>query len=305
MYYIYKMDFRPVDTPKIINTRNLIRVFALTNLFLVLLYHAIEGYFSGAHMSWVHQLHLILQPIAIFVSIADSSILTNICMVLSISAILFDSVILYLNIVSISRCVAEPTASCFELIGEKGIWSLIAFIHITSDVMLTARLVSLLRSLKRKDYDEKNAMNEQDTSNPMPVLVTIKVYCAKLRIIHCFLLPIGFIYVFFMLGKAWSNMLWFGALLHVFLDIYGIAVSRVHDLWSLGIMGAIHLILASVNVFVVIYRFPEIRDTISDDLSFYISVLYVFVDLLMVYFIASSFILLQKYERLKPPNKTL
>ena len=299
------MDFRPVDSPKIINTRNLIRVFALTNLFLVLVYNAIEGSFSGAHMSWVHQLHLILQPIAIFVSIADSSIFTNVCLILSVSAVVFDSLVLYLNIVSISRCISEPTASCFELIGEKSVWALIAFIHILSDFMLSARLFSLLRSLKRKDYDEKNAINEQDTSNPMPVLVTIKVYCAKLRIIHCFLLPIGFIYVFFMLGKAWSNMLWFGALLHVFLDIYGISVSRVHDLWSLGILGALHLILASVNVFVVVYRIPEIKETISDELSFYISVLYVFVDLLMVYFIASSFILLQKYERLKPPNKNI
>ena len=298
------MDFRPPDTPKIINTRNLIRVYALTNLFLVLVYNTLEPLFSGAHMSWLHQLHLVLQPIAIFVSIADSSVFTDVCLLLSISAVVFDSLVLFLNGVAITRCIAEPTASCFNIIGEKSIWALIALIHIISDVMLSVRLFSLRRSLKKKDFTEKNAMADQDVSNPLPSLITIKVYCAKLRIIHCFLLPIGVIYVFFMLGKAWSNMLWFGALLHVFVDIYGISVNRVHDLWSLGILGVLHIILGSINLFVMIYRIPEIKETISEDLSFYISALYVFVDLLMLYFIAASFILLQKYERLKPPKKS-
>lgn len=297
------MDFRPPDTPKIINTRNLIRVYALTNLFLVLLYNSIEPLFDGAHMSWLHQLHLILQPIAIFVSIADSSIFTDVCLLLSVSAVVFDSLILFLNGVAISRCIAEPTASCFNMISEKSIWALIALVHVLSDLMLCVRLFSLRRSLKKKDFTEKNALRDQDVANPLPSLTTVKVYCAKLRIIHCFLLPIGVIYVFFMLGKAWSNLLWFGALLHVFVDIYGISVSRVHDLWSLGILGGLHIALASINLFVMIYRIPEIKETISEDLSFYISVLYVFVDLLMLYFIASTFILLQKYERLKPPEK--
>lgn len=291
------MDFRPVDTLKTISTRNLIRSYALTNLFLVLIYASIEPYFNGANVSWIHQLHLVLQPLAIFVSIADSSIFTAVTLIFSMTAIVFDGVVLWLNFIAVSRCISEPSATCFEMIGEKTVWGLLAFAHILSDTMLTLRLISLRTYLIKKDVNEKIAMQQYD--GEAPILKTVDVNCAKLRILHVFLLPVGFLYVFFMLGRTFSNLLWIGALFHVFIDLYGISVSRLHDTWSMGILLGLELIIASVNLFTVIYRIPEPRDTISEDLSYHISIFYVFADSLILYFIIVTFRMLQNYEKLK------
>ncbi len=297
MHCIYKMDFRPVDTLKTISTRNLIRSYALTNLFLVLVYTSIEPYFNGANVSWIHQLHLILQPLAIFASIADSSILTGVTLIFSFSAIIFDGVVLWLNFIAVSRCIAEPSATCFEMVFEKFIWGMLAFVHIFSDTMLSLRLISLRSYLVKKDVNEKIAIQNYD--GEVPILKTVDVNCAKLRILHVFLLPIGFLYSFFMLGRTFSNLLWIGALIHVFVDLYGISVSRVHDTWSLGILMGLQLIIGSINLFTVVYRIPEPRDTISEDLSFYISIFYIFADCLLLYFIIATFRILQGYEKLK------
>lgn len=291
------MDFRPVDTLKTISTRNLIRSYALTNLFLVLIYASIEPYFNGANVSWIHQLHLVLQPLAIFVSIADSSIFTAVTLIFSMAAIVFDGVVLWLNFIAVSRCISEPSATCFEMVGEKTVWGLLAFAHILSDTMLTLRLISLRTYLIKKDVNEKIAMQQYD--GEAPILKTVDVNCAKLRILHVFLLPVGFLYVFFMLGRTFSNLLWIGALFHVFIDLYGISVSRLHDTWSMGILLGLELIIASVNLFTVIYRIPEPRDTISEDLSYHISIFYVFADSLILYFIIVTFRILQNYEKLK------
>jgi len=295
------MDFRPVDTSKTVGTRNLIRVYAITNIFLALIYTAIEPYFNGVHMSWIHQIHFILQPIAIFASVADSSIFTSITMFFSLTAILFDAIVLWLNAVAVNRCLSEPTATCFEMVWEKGIWGLLALIHVLSDVMLTVRLWTLKKLMTKKDITEKHSREEYESEaiKSAPDMNTAKVYFAKMRIIHLFLIPIGFIYVFFMLGRAWSNILWIGALLHVFVDIYGASVGVVHDMWSLGFLAAFVIAMTGVNAFVLVYRLPESRETISEDLSFYLNFIYLFADILLTYFILDAFVLLQKFEKMK------
>ena len=183
------------------------------------------------------------------------------------------------------------------MVFEKFIWGMLAFVHIFSDTMLSLRLISLRSYLVKKDVNEKIAMQNYD--GEVPILKTVDVNCAKLRILHVFLLPIGFLYAFFMLGRTFSNLLWIGALIHVFVDLYGISVSRVHDTWSLGILMGLQLIIGSINLFTVVYRIPEPRDTISEDLSFYISIFYVFADCLLLYFIIATFRILQGYEKLK------
>ena len=128
---------------------------AITQLCLVVVYLSIEPYFNGAHMSWLHQTHVLLQPLVIFVSISDSSVITMTSIFVVGAAALFDGVVTWLNYISITRCLNEPSATCFELVWEKGIWFLLGAWVFINDIMLVLRLLTLQKVLSKKDTHEK------------------------------------------------------------------------------------------------------------------------------------------------------
>ncbi len=294
------MDFRPIDTTATITTRNLIRIGAITQLCLVLIYLSIEPYFSGAHMSWIHQLHVLLQPLVIFVSVSDSSVITMATLFIAMAAALFDGVVTWLNYISISRCLNEPSATCFELVWEKGIWLLLGVFVLSNDILLILRILTLQKVLSKKDTHEKASKNKYESLSikPAPVLKTLEVHNAKLRIIHTFLIPAGVVYTFLMLERAFEPIYWV-TVGHLLLDLYGIGVSKIHDRASLIITLALTILFAGANVFGLVVRMSTPNETIADDLSYLIAVLYLFSDSLIVFFSVSNLNLLSKYDKLK------
>lgn len=295
------MDFRPIDTTSTITTRNLIRVSAITQLCLVVLYLSIEPYFNGAHMSWLHQMHVLLQPLIIFVSVSDSSVITMASIFIVAVAALFDGVVTWLNYISITRCLNEPSATCFELVWEKGIWFLLGLWVLLNDVLLVLRLITLQKVLSKKDTHEKASKDNYDSMSikPAPILKTLMVHNAKLRIIHTFLIPSGVLYTFFMVVKALESPIYWVTLGHLLLDLYGMGVSKVHDRASLITALALTVIFAGANVFSLIMRMSTPNETLIDELSYLISVLYIFSDSLIVFFSVSNLNLLSQYDKLK------
>jgi hypothetical protein len=295
------MDFRPIDTTATITTRNLIRVGAITQLCLVVVYLSVEPYFNGAHMSWLHQMHILLQPLVIFVSVSDSSVITMASIFIVAAAALFDGVVTWLNYISITRCLNEPSATCFELVWEKGIWFLLGAWVFLNDVLLVLRLLTLQKVLSKKDTHEKASKEDYDSLSikPAPVLKTMEVHNAKLRIIHTFLIPSGVLYTFFMVVKAFESPLYWITLGHLLLDLYGMGVSKVHDRASLIITLALTIIFAGTNVFGLVMRMSTPNETLVDELSYLISVLYVFCDSLIVFFSISNLNLMSQYDKLK------
>lgn len=295
------MDFRPIDTTSTITTRNLIRVSAITQLCLVVLYLSIEPYFNGAHMSWLHQMHVLLQPLIIFVSVSDSSVITMASIFIVAVAALFDGVVTWLNYISITRCLNEPSATCFELVWEKGIWFLLGLWVLLNDVLLVLRLITLQKVLSKKDTHEKASKDNYDSMSikPAPILKTLMVHNAKLRIIHTFLIPSGVLYTFFMVVKALQSPIYWVTLGHLLLDLYGMGVSKVHDRASLITTLALTVIFAGANVFSLIMRMSTPNETLTDELSYLISVLYIFSDSLIVFFSVSNLNLLSQYDKLK------
>lgn len=295
------MDFRPIDTTSTITTRNLIRVSAITQLCLVVLYLSIEPYFNGAHMSWLHQMHVLLQPLIIFVSVSDSSVITMASIFIVAVAALFDGVVTWLNYISITRCLNEPSATCFELVWEKGIWFLLGLWVLLNDVLLVLRLITLQKVLSKKDTHEKASKDNYDSMSikPAPILKTLMVHNAKLRIIHTFLIPSGVLYTFFMVVKALESPIYWVTLGHLLLDLYGMGVSKVHDRASLITTLALTVIFAGANVFSLIMRMSTPNETLTDELSYLISVLYIFSDSLIVFFSVSNLNLLSQYDKLK------
>tara|TARA_B110000008_G_scaffold278484_1_gene322404 strand:+ start:6204 stop:7097 length:894 start_codon:yes stop_codon:yes gene_type:complete len=295
------MDFRPVDTVNTITTRNIIRVSAMVNLFMVVLYLSIEPYVSGAHMSWLHQIHVIIQPIILFISISESTALTILAILMCLTAAFFDASVTWISYISITRCLNELTASCVQLIWEKGVWVAIGAIVLLMDISLTLRLWSLYSVLTKKDsYEEANKEKYESLSiKPAPLLVHLRVNSSKMRIIHLFLIPFGFIFVFLMLDNAFSDPLHFISFGHLLLDIYGTSVSKIHDKISLIILLVGTVLFGGANIFGFIYRMATELSTVSEELVYLISVLYIFADILIAYFAAENLKLIDTYDKLK------
>lgn len=295
------MDFRPVDTVNTITTRNIIRLNAMINVIMVILYLSIEPYVSGAHMSWLHQIHIIIQPIIIFISISESTILTILAILMCVTAAVFDGAVTWLSYVSINRCLNELTATCAQLIWEKGIWVLIGAIVLLMDLSLILRLWSLYSVLKKKDMSERENKEEYEllSIKPAPLLIHLKVNSSKMRIIHLFLIPFGFIFVFLMLDNAFSNPLHFISFGHLLLDVYGASISKIHDKISLIIVLVATVLFGGANIFGFIYRMSTELSTVSEELVYLISVLYIFADILIAYFAAENLKFIDTFDKLK------
>jgi len=295
------MDFRVVDTPLIITTRNLIRVSALTNLFLVAIYLSIEPYFDGAHVSWIHQFHVILQPLILFVSLADSTIISRMAAYMAIIPCVFDAGITWLNYIAIYRCFAEPTATCLDVAWEKGVWFVLGFSFFITDLFSFLRLSSLESMMVKKDKLERQARIEfqEDDTKEDPDLIRLQVNFAKLRNMHIFLIPSGCIYIFTTIGQAMSNWFYWLTMGHLFVDLYGASVSTVHTKISLYIMIGMLALFATMNIVGLVWRITEGTQSLAAEIAYLISMLYIFGDAVLVYYGVDCLRKIDKYGKIK------
>ncbi len=301
------MDFRPIDTVPTITTRNLIRTASIINLILLLFYISIEEYITGAHISNIHQFHLILQPIVLFASIAESSTLMFITIVAIMVGTVIDGVILFLNFTATSRCLAEPTASCFELLWEKGVLSLIAGSHIIADVLLILRLWSLNKAMEKKDVNEQaeSESYKSNDSKEAPILKTVRVIHAKLRVIHAFCLLPGAIYAWHLAYKSMENgfsnlnIIYLAACSHIVVDLYGLIASGSHNGSSLILLVISYVAAATANIIAGIMLLGESNRGIMDNLTLLIAGMYIFSDILVLYFSFVNISYFDKFEKFK------
>jgi hypothetical protein len=163
------------------------------------------------------------------------------------------------------------------------------------------RLLTLQKSLSKKDTHEKASKEKYETLSikPVPIMKTIKVHNSKMRIIHIFLIPVGVIYTFFMIAKAFEQPLYWITTGHLLLDFFGVGVATIHDRTTLIITLALSIIFACSNAFGFVLSMSTPNQTVSDDLLYLMSVLYIFSDSLLIFFSVSNLSLLGKYEKLK------
>lgn len=301
------MDFRPVDTIPTINTRNLIRTASVINLILLLFYISIEEYITSAHISNVHQFHLILQPIVLFASLAESTALMLVTIIAVLVSAVIDGAILFLNFTSVSRCLAEPTASCFGLLWEKGVLSIIAVSHVLADILLILRLWTLNKAMDKKDIHEKAASEsyKANESKEAPILKTTRVIHAKLRIIHAFSLLPGVIYSWHLAYKSMENglgnlnIIYLATSAHLVVDIYGLAASGSHNRDSMILLVITYIIATAGNIIAGIMLLGENDRGIMDNLVLLISGMYIFSDILVLYFGFLNISYFDKFDKFK------
>jgi hypothetical protein len=220
---------------------------------------------------------------------------------ISVVATLFDGAVVWLNYIAISRCVGDPTSNCLELIWEKAAWFILATWIFLTDIMLVFRLMTLQKSLSKKDTHEKASKEKYESLSikPAPIMKTVMVHNSKMRIIHTFLIPSGVIYTFYMIETAFEQPLYWIATGHLLLDVFGVGVANIHDRSTLIITLALTILFACSNTFGLLLNMSTSNKTVMDELLYLMSVLYVFSDSLLIFFSVSNLNLLGKYEKLK------
>lgn len=213
------LELRPLDTPNVINTRNRVRLSAVANIFGCFLYLSIHPYFTQPEASWVHLVHILFDPLIIFVSIVDKTLFAYLAFIASAFMTFLDSGILLLNIVSVNRCIREPTASCFDRLSESSTWLLIALWFILFDVFQVMQLYDFHTQMDLKDSIEKANADGIKIDNKNPRYGNwLSVYIRKMRVLSLFLFSFDVSYVIALTTDSTElPLFWFG-FVHVFID---------------------------------------------------------------------------------------
>ena len=207
-------SIRPLDTENTINTQNRIRLCAAANIFGCLLYISVNPYFAQPQASWLHLLHLFIEPLVIVVTVMDRTVFVYVALIVSVMLACLDSSVFVLNLISVNRCLGEPTAYCFERLYESGVWLLLSFWFILFDVFEVSQLYELREQLVVKDStaEGNREMWSVDAKfGKRPHLNNwVKVYLMKIRILNLlmFLFDIAHVVT---LALIESSYVWFGA----------------------------------------------------------------------------------------------
>jgi hypothetical protein len=291
------MDLRPVDTESVINIRNRIRLSVVFSILAMLFYLSINSSLSGAHVSWVHMIHIIIQPILFASTVVDSSSVFNMMMYISIIAFVIDAGILGLNFISISRCFNEATASCFDRMYEKGILLIIAFIFCVTDLLTATQLMNLNTHMIEKDLHEEAEKEKLTTSREPPTWNSLLVNMAKVRSLNIFMLLFNVVVYGSTIGMVSEiPILW--------LNIGALAVDPICLLFDGGydssyyimirILYFVVLMVHGVTMFIV-----PVANSTMDQLRLIISIMFIIVDIIQIFFISEIISVLGKYNAYK------
>lgn len=293
-------DLRPVDTEVVVYTRNRIRLSSAMNIFGVLLYLNISPTFTQAHASWVHLLHIVFQPIIIFVSIADSSMMTYGAFVMSLSAIGSDIGVLALNYISVNRCLSETSASCTDMLFEKGVWLGLALWFCIFDLLLIAQTYQLKLQLEQKDKTEKKNLKNQKAGEDTPTWNSIEVYTNKIRVTAIFLLLFDFVHISVTSSYYGDNPMFVLSAIHLFVDPFALLIVRkTKDPVGLNIARIVFFGSLLINVFItVIFLQMEVTE-VGKMLSLLITITYVVTDMIQILFLSTVITTIGNYKKYK------
>ena len=157
---------RPVDTENIINNRQQIRLFSGLKFVLCFVYLSISPLFTQVQASWVHLYHLFVEPLAILVSVTENQLFMSAFMYLNMASTFADGLIGFLNLISISRCFGEPTASCFDRLYENSVWFLLAALFILLNLLCVMQFRNLSSQMLEKDLTEEERVRLHHRAHP-------------------------------------------------------------------------------------------------------------------------------------------
>jgi hypothetical protein len=293
------MDVRPVDTEAIVNTRNRIRLSSAASLLGVLLYFTIAPLFNGTHVSWLHIVHIVVQPIALGISIVDGSPLSSAILAVLVCMLCVDSLVLVLNFITISRCIGEPSASCFERIYEKSTWALLATLFIFTDIVTATQFSVLHSQLSDKDIHENAEKERLKVRRETPTWNSIVVFQRKSSSLNMLMLVLDVVYFLIVIAKTSETPLFWLAIGHSILDPLLMLIDTRMDKLFYSIVRAAFIITGVFDCITVLLHLQGGVETAVDVLAVFITLTYIVVDFMQIYFLTGILGTMKLYETYK------
>lgn len=293
------MDLRPVDTEATVNTRNRIRLSSAIALLGVFIYIAVQDSFTGAHISFVHLLHLLVQPVILVITILDQSGLPSYASYALFAMLFVDGAVGSLSFISVSRCFNENTATCFERLYEKGTWFILAILFCLADLIGATQLLNLNAQLEEKDAHEKAAIEKQKVSNEPPTWNTIIVTKNKMKVINTFMIAFDIFYIVSVLQMIENTPLYWIGVWHVVIDPLLLYLDGGNGKIHFVGVRYIYILLALCNFISLTLQLQNTSETVWTMLALMISVLYLVVDAVQIVFASIILSTLDKYDAYK------
>ena len=273
------MDVRPYDTPNLINCRSRIRLCSFLSLLLVILYINIQESFSGAHISYLHMLHLFIQPVILLAAVLDFSAFPSSLSLVHIAMLAVDGFVAGMSFISVSRCFAEVTATCAERIYEKGVWVIIAGTLTILDAIIILQLRLLDSQLVEKDIHEKNEIERLKVTGDTPSFNSTIIFKNKIKVINMFLIPFDITYVACVWQMVENAPIYYLAIGHLVIDPFLVYIDLGFKKNQFVFFRIVYLVLLACNVLMMIIQIQMSVNEISKMLALFISILYFATDL--------------------------
>lgn len=294
-----KLDTRPYDTPNTINTRARIRLCCFLSLLLVFVYISIQESFTGAHISYLHTLHLFVQPLIFLAAALDFSAFPGTIALVHIAMLIVDVFVAAMSAISISRCFAELSATCAERIYEKGVWILIAGGLTVLDTIIILQLRLLDAQLEEKDVHEAAEAERLKVTGDVPTWNSILVFKNKIKVINIFMIPLDIAYVASVWQMTENAPLYYLSIGHLLINAFLLTTDMGFQKVQYETFRVVYILLLGCNILMMIVQIQMNINEISKMLALFISILYVVTDVNQIVYFSQILETIQKYTAYK------
>ena len=245
----------------ILVVQNKLRFIAFLQLCGVLLNMILTEYID-AGASWMHAVHLLVQPVVFIATLYDSKKLYNMVFALSSLAFAVDVMVASVNGIIIMRCFNDINATCVQRVGASTLWLAIALLHCIFSFFGTTS------TLRASQINESHRIHEN----------------SRIRTVCWFLFAQESAYT--ILTKPTGLQLM--TLAHPLVNFLGVWISYRTTPGTFGIyymFGILSAVMLALDIFCLQQVFGG--DTFEDDLSVLFYSVYIFTDILQMLFSAS------------------
>lgn len=293
------LDTRPYDTANTINTRARLRLCSFLSLLLVFVYISIQESFSGAHISYLHTLHIFVQPVVLLAAVLDFSAFPGTLSLVHIAMLLVDVFVAGMSAISISRCFNELSATCAERIYEKGVWILIAGALSILDIITILQLRILDSQLKEKDIHEAAEKERLKATGDVPTWNSILIFKNKIKVVNMFMVPLDIAYVLSVWQMIDNAPLYYISIGHLIINPFLLFTDMGFQRVQYETFRVVYVVLLGLNILMMVVQLQTDIGEISKMLALFISILYVVTDVNQIVYFSQIIETIQNYAAYK------
>lgn len=287
---------RPIDTENIITNRHRIRFNCCMILFFVCLYIAIRPLFVQPNISWIHYLHVLFQPILLFLTTSELTGWVQLGSYISIALVLTDSSTVGISIISISRCYSSPTAYCLGRLYESGVWALLGSFFCLFNILNFFQLQNLTKQLEQKDLKEAEMRELRKIRKVSPKFNILKINAHKIHSLHVYLILQDVIYTIITLAKTASMPIYWLGLGHLFVDPYIVYIGKSYSKSFYQMTRIIYILLFISNIILIILNLEKENTDVAEWLAFLFLIVYICLDIILF---ALSSEIISEHDKIK------